>query len=895
MKARVLSHVLAFAALATMPILSAKAQCLDWRAFPYSSPEIGGNVSTLVVHDDGAGPLLYVGGSLTLGNSSVQQGVLRWDGTRFNALGSGAGGPVVGFVFFDDGSGPALFAVMGYPSNSVLKWDGVAWQQISVALINSAVAIDVFDDGSGPALFVTDYRYLRKWNGTTWSQFDLLPNYIIGDLVLCTGSYDDGSGPALFFGGVFNGPTSLGSHNILKWQNGVLSGVGGGTGGEVRTLDAWDDGSGPALFVGGTFTTPVPHLARWDGTAWSQVGTGLATLPTGVAVLDDGGGPKLFVGSTLYYTPSLDPPHIDRWDGSNWSAIPTPPGADCFSSGFNAKAFEMFDEGMGAHLFVGAKIGSLGQVLGGLTRRNSTAWERVGATPKGLNQQVRQVTVQDDGSGPALYAVGNFCHVDGELSSSVARLDGDSWHGLGDAFVAYQPAALTTFNAGAGPQITLTATGQSGSSNGAQLKQWDGMQWTPLGPVSSHSTDAYLSLEVFSGDLYVGGSFSTPALGVNSPNLTRWRPGIGYQIVGNFPTPGVNGDVNAMTKYDDGSGPALYVCGSFTVANGGLFVNHIARWNGSNFSTLGLGTNGLVDALTGFDDGSGPALYAAGTFTTAGGMPASCVAKWNGTSWSALGAGLNAQVLSLEVFDDGSGPALYAGGNFSASGNVPMQRIARWNGTSWSAVGGNIDGTVWTLKSFDDGTGVGPQLFAGGVFHHAGTLPSENFAAWRGCGGAISKFCFGDGSIGACPCGNAGLSGRGCDNAVHTGGARLNATGTTNPDTIVLHAGGELPNAPTLVFQGSSALSQPSLFGDGLRCVGGNLKRLFTTSAVGGAINVPDATQMSISARSAALGDPLVPGSVRSYQAWYRDPNLSFCAPPSGDAWNLSNAVRIVW
>jgi hypothetical protein len=277
-------------------------------------------------------------------------------------------------------------------------------------------------------------------------------------------------------------------------------------------------------------------------------------------------------------------------------------------------------------------------------------------------------------------------------------------------------------------------------------------------------------------------------------------------------------------------------------------------------------------------------------------VAASCVAKWNGTSWSALGAGLNAQVLTLEVFDDGSGPALYAGGNFTASGNVPMERIAKWSGTTWSAVGGNIDGTVWTLKSFEDGTGDGAQLFAGGVFHHAGTLPSENLAAWRGCGStAITKYCFGDGSDGACPCGNAGLSGRGCDNSLATGGARLNATGTTNPDTIVLHAGGEMPNAPTLVFQGSVSLSQPILFGDGMRCVGGNLKRLFTTNAIGGALNVPDATQMSISARSAALGDPLLPGSVRSYQTWYRDPNLSFCGPPSGDAWNLSNAVRIVW
>jgi hypothetical protein len=37
-----------------------------------------------------------------------------------------------------------------------------------------------------------------------------------------------------------------------------------------------------------------------------------------------------------------------------------------------------------------------------------------------------------------------------------------------------------------------------------------------------------------------------------------------------------------------------------------------------------------VGALTVFDDGSGPALYAGGTFVTAGGVTVSRIAKWDG-------------------------------------------------------------------------------------------------------------------------------------------------------------------------------------------------------------------------------------------------------------------------
>jgi hypothetical protein len=66
-------------------------------------------------------------------------------------------------------------------------------------------------------------------------------------------------------------------------------------------------------------------------------------------------------------------------------------------------------------------------------------------------------------------------------------------------------------------------------------------------------------------------------------------------------------------------------------------------------------------------------------------------------------------------------------------------------------------------------------------------------------------------------------------------------------------------------------------------------------NAVGGTLLVPAAGDLSISARSAALGDPIAPGSMRAYQVYYRDPSSSFCPAPAGNTWNVGNGLRIDW
>lgn len=166
----------------------------------------------------------------------------------------------------------------------------------------------------------------------------------------------------------------------------------------------------------------------------------------------------------------------------------------------------------------------------------------------------------------------------------------------------------------------------------------------------------------------------------------------------------------------------------------------------------------------------------------------------------------------------------------------------------------------------------------------------------RSCGPGTS-FCAGDGSLlTACPCGNTGVAGRGCANSqAGSAGAWLSARGTTSPDRVVFTSSGELPVALSIVLQGTIDLGAGVLYGDGVRCVGGTLKRLYTQSAVNGVVTAPGPGDPSVTARSAALGDPIAPGATRLYQVYYRDPAATFCSSPIGSTFNVSNGYRINW
>jgi hypothetical protein len=205
-----------------------------------------------------------------------------------------------------------------------------------------------------------------------------------------------------------------------------------------------------------------------------------------------------------------------------------------------------------------------------------------------------------------------------------------------------------------------------------------------------------------------------------------------------------------------------------------------------------------------------------------------------------------------------------------------------------------VGGTPYCLETFDDGSGRGASLYVGGAFTHAGGgLSSWGIAKWITCPGPIDSTCPGDTTLAACPCGNNGAFGHGCENSASTGGALLSASGTTFPDTLVLTSSGELPNSLSIFLQGNTLAPTVISFGDGLRCAGGMLLRLYVKGASAGTAQAPQAGDPSISARSASLGDPIQQGTYRYYQTYYRDPSMSFC--PAGSTFNVSNGIRAVW
>ena len=176
----------------------------------------------------------------------------------------------------------------------------------------------------------------------------------------------------------------------------------------------------------------------------------------------------------------------------------------------------------------------------------------------------------------------------------------------------------------------------------------------------------------------------------------------------------------------------------------------------------------------------------------------------------------------------------------------------------------------------------------------AGSDPADPSS--HACGPG-EPYCAGDGSTAApCPCGNFGESGRGCARS-RTGsiGSWLSARGSTSPDTVVFTASGGITNELSMLLQGTVGLAGGATYGDGMRCVGGIVKRLYSRRAVNGTFTAPMSYEPSVTARSAAAGDPLVPGATRYYQVYQRDPVASFCAPPAGDAFNVSNGYRITW
>jgi hypothetical protein len=158
---------------------------------------------------------------------------------------------------------------------------------------------------------------------------------------------------------------------------------------------------------------------------------------------------------------------------------------------------------------------------------------------------------------------------------------------------------------------------------------------------------------------------------------------------------------------------------------------------------------------------------------------------------------------------------------------------------------------------------------------------------------AYERFCLGDGSGTACPCDNESPTSQeaGCEHSAGSGGAlRGYGNAAVTADTFALSVYDVPPFTSGIFIQGTdrAADGAGTLFGDGLMCVGGTIRRLAGVSAVNGIAYYPHEGDVPLHVRGAIPPG----GGTRHYQYWFRNPAAAFCARAR---FNLTNGVTVDW
>jgi len=679
----------------------------NWISMNPSIPGANNPVSAAVVDESGN---LYIGGIFTLVGDVLANGIAKWDGSRWSALGAGLRGGVLALAVSgsDVYVGGTFPKDLGNPGNYIAKWDGRSWSVLGAEVNGwvSALAVsggDVYAAGDFTMAGGRPANNVAKWNGTSWSPLGSGIDRVSGTPVVFSLA---ASGGDVYAGGNFKTAGGITVNGIAKWNGSGWSALGSGMGGVGFPYVLELAVSASDVYAGGNFTTAggieANHIAKWNGNSWSGLESGLTGGDPSFVSSLAASGSEVYAGGTFTTAGGISVNGMAKWNGSGWSAL-------------------------------GSAMGSYY------------------TGPNGLAV-----------SGSDVYAVGGlFTTPGGSAFNSIAKWDGTSWSalasssGVGGAVYAFAVLGSDLYVGGE----FRTAAGIM--VNG--IAQWNGRTWSALGTGIRGDNGSVSALAVSSSDVYVGGGFTT-AGSTDANYVAKWN-GSSWTALGT----GMNGYVRALAV----SGSDLYAGGYFTTA-GGTAANHIAKWDGKSWSALGSGMTGPPGPFGSFPSVfalavSGNDVYAAGAFTAAGGSAATNIAKWNGSSWMALGSSLDGSpdpdpafgrplVSALAV----SGSDLYAGGFFTTTGENEVYNIARWDGKTWAAlphalgsvrgpvnalvvsgsdlyVGSNNsiakwDGNNWmALGSGVDGSVYalavsGTDLYAGGIFTTAGGKVSPYLA-----------------------------------------------------------------------------------------------------------------------------------------------------------------------
>jgi len=704
-------------------------------------PFPGANSTLYSMVSDSLGNL-YIGGSFTAVGNAVANRIAKWNGSTWSALGEGLSGD--GEVFVSaialDSLGNLYAAgrftiAGGVSANQVAMWDGISWHALgsgiplgvdpyhsnikvlAVDASNNLYAGGTFTNAGGISV-----SCIAKWDGMMWSALGTGMQYADYTPSVRTILFDKNG--LLYAGGEFDIAGGIAADSIAMWDGMAWSPLGSKRQ-EVAGADTPDrygiPHSGICSAAMDRFDNiyvwsyeyrhyeigycTFEHIDRWDGTSWCGIRGGEYEIGERVNF------PSIAVDElgNLYLANLRS---VEKWNGTDWSTLDGP---------YIDGVYFALDLDPSGKLYVGGGF----YLEGDVNTNNIAMWN--GSHWCGLETGMfRTIDALAVDAQSKVYAAGYFAGIPGTQWNTIASWNGVSWAPL-DSGIGGERHTLAVDGSG-----NLYYGGEFswiGEVSASRVAKWDGSAWSSLGSgIESSYTSLVAALSVdHSGNLYAGGTFNA-AGETTCNNIAKWD-GSSWSSLG----AGVQGTsevVVSAVAVDIGNN--IYAGGDFAEA-GGLPANHIAKWDGTDWSALGEGMDGAVKALAA--DGAGT-LYAGGQFTVAGGTTVNHIAQWNGSSWTALGTGMNDDVLALAA--DAS-ENLYAGGTFTEAGGALVNRIARWNGVEWSSLG-----TGMSIANYTEQYYYGPyesqvvslvinhnSLFVGGEFINAGNVVSYSLAVWQ--------------------------------------------------------------------------------------------------------------------------------------------------------------------
>lgn len=615
-------------------------------------PDLGFNMNgrIFVIRENGVDEI-YIGMTGVTGSATGAPRILHWTGSAFVQVGpplassvSGATTLVNDLVRYDDGNGAVLVAAVTLAAPQRLV--GNTWQPMSTFSGTAASANDLHvipNNGSeelwaGGFFTVPGGSNLAKWTGSGWQPMGQ-PDSLVDHIA----HFDGPNGREIFVAGLFStigGQSISRSARLLGTTWSAIPGRNPNSKdrfisrvvNQTPTLDAVSYLNGHA------------SVYHWNGQALvASEGDGVTDSVFALARHDDGTGEKLWIGGSFHATSSAEIEGIAVYDGDRLSS---PGGAmvhQPFAGGNVINALFSFRPGETSSMIAGGKFDGFD-------------------TPTGF-----------------------------QPINSIASWDGASWSALGagikQSAASSNPGtvyAMEMFDAGFGPELFVGGSfGKAGDVNANNIAAWNGVSWRA---VDSGTSGPVYSLKVYNGQLFVGGKFTSA--GTQVCNGFARSNGITFTSVGG----GLSAPfyfVNAMHVHPLGGTERLIVGGYFTSIEG-FSASSIAAYDGTAWSSLGIGIADpifpVVGALTTFDEGDGPALFVGGLFWSAGGAAASRIARYKDGTWSPLGTGMsNANafvggspaVWALSSFrDPRGGDALHLGGFFGKADGIYSNHLA---------------------------------------------------------------------------------------------------------------------------------------------------------------------------------------------------------------------------